>query len=663
MFNVRRHVTRNNTTSDWGLRNRYRPTSTSSSRVGDGLYSATIDIPGGLDLRQSVRFTETFIYYVVRNHRDTLQPTSLFRVIVHGDNGSIASNPTTDTLATYSPQDTWVHMDNYHATGLVAVTVKWSGGVPSGGAGSILNVTGIGSKAFIKTYDRGDNLCAPKSLVLLMSKDKHDTAIKKLKAAVASVEGSTLGAHESATFSTMLHHAFKPLSRNSTQEQHDKAEEYITRLLAAVPDLTRETIQQWCEAIADWDFLKRSRAKNQNSTVAQARTHRALELYRQAFPERATEIVRPATYEDLVKYSEVITANHYAGELCNIRVFDRTKQWELSTMTCESDEDVNETVHWFDLVLSAGHYCGVTKLHKLLGNQRHFCNRCQRVWSRSHNCPKGCNVCGHSNDHIALWKTTQDNSRWIDRCTSCHRKFYTQECFQTHLASGACGVVWKCVRCDNNFKTTGARPVTQAAHVCGQKWCTNCKQWIDPNTHTCFVSPKPWKATDEHYLFVDFETTQDSAGGSHMVNLAITQDDEGNEWPIHYTTKEWLDYLLEGPTDYSSWTVVAHNGKGYDFQFIIKQAVEHDSRQLTIVPCMQGTHAAHAAHTRVHTRHTHTRVTHAAHTRHTHARHTHAAHTHTHAARAHSHRRQGHDRSHQQRQTRWEEVVSLRGLA
>ena len=107
--------------------------------------------------------------------------------------------------------------------------------------------------------------------------------------------------------------------------------------------------------------------------------------------------------------------------------------------------------------------------------------------------------------------------------------------------------------------------------MCGESMCWNCEEYVDPNTHRCFMKPiklegdsreKRKKVTKKHkrrrgsnelldesavdedgddntqedegedeegqkYLFYDIEARQED--GRHIANLLIVQDDKGFE--------------------------------------------------------------------------------------------------------------------------------------
>ena len=77
----------------------------------------------------------------------------------------------------------------------------------------------------------------------------------------------------------------------------------------------------------------------------------------------------------------------------------------------------------------------------------------------------------------------------------------------------------------------------------------------------------------EKYLFSDFECTQENV--NHKVNLAVTEYFNGTKWRDRYTIEEWVDQLEKGK--FGGYTIMCHNGQGYDFQLILKELTRRPS--------------------------------------------------------------------------------------
>ena len=107
----------------------------------------------------------------------------------------------------------------------------------------------------------------------------------------------------------------------------------------------------------------------------------------------------------------------------------------------DDDEQLNPNVdEWFYIHYKDEHFQPIIpdKVHQLFtGNCRAFCNHCRKPYQKDHVCPKVCAMCGDSTDHHKLFKTTENWRCWR-KCGSCHRKFYTVECFNKHLENKTC---------------------------------------------------------------------------------------------------------------------------------------------------------------------------------------------------------------------------------
>ena len=126
--------------------------------------------------------------------------------------------------------------------------------------------------------------------------------------------------------------------------------------------------------------------------------------------------------------------------------------------------------------------------------------------------------------------------------------------------------------------------------MCGEKMCWNCEEFVDPNTHRCFMRPikpdddsseKRKKTTKKHkrrrglnelldesavdeggddntqederedeegqkYLFYDMEARQED--GRHIANLLIVQDEKGVETVFkgEDCVEKFCEWLLDG---------------------------------------------------------------------------------------------------------------------
>ena len=115
--------------------------------------------------------------------------------------------------------------------------------------------------------------------------------------------------------------------------------------------------------------------------------------------------------------------------------------------------------------------------------------------------------------------------------------------------------------------------------------CKNCNKNLSKENkfnHNCFMQKIPLKKSSEKYIFFDFETFMNE-NGEHIVNLAISKylkekDSDGNmiddeNFIIHNDIDEFYKWLFQ--PCHSGYTVIAHNGNGYDFIFILKELIKN----------------------------------------------------------------------------------------
>lgn len=334
------------------------------------------------------------------------------------------------------------------------------------------------------------------------------------------------------------------------------------------------------EVRSRWTLLRKP-ADNPDSKVALTLQTEALKLSREA----EVRSDQPVSFDQLYKFAEVLSRRMDAE--CHIQVFSGEFNMELVFSTKEEgviDENFDAII-WFDLVLQDEHYTPVTKIHRLLSNQKKFCYRCKKTFHKKHKCITACSMCDHPNDHYKDWKQNPVPADWTV-CDGCNRSFYGVECFNTHIPD--CKLRWKCAKCNKTFSTEGKasrRVCTREEHKCDDMWCFNCMGWKTTD-HRCYMQPKEKKPIPKgtpKYLFCDFEATQNT--GCHVINLAVTQSSKGMEW-IHQDIEEWVEFILD--ERWQGFTVVFHNGKGYDFHFIMRQLMQLDGLRKCINPIMQG---------------------------------------------------------------------------
>ena len=296
----------------------------------------------------------------------------------------------------------------------------------------------------------------------------------------------------------------------------------------------------------------------------------------------------PTDFAGLNRLQAVLSRRN--ERVCHIQVWNAGLQMALLYSTYPEGVvgDDFDRVLWYDLVFDEEHYYPVLKIHRVLNNQRKFCYKCKKTYQSTHRCVSSCAMCKGPTDHFALYKAGGDGGEWRF-CQDCTRNFYGEECFNRHKAEGICEKYWKCTECSKVFEThpedkpMTALRVNRDEHRCGELWCKNCKGW-QAEEHKCYMRTMEPKEANEKFLFADFEATQET--GTHRVNLAVTMDHTGAGWPIFRNMEQWLDHLLQG--DYWGYTVIFHNGKGYDFHFVLKDILRRRGFRYQVDPVMVG---------------------------------------------------------------------------
>lgn len=238
-----------------------------------------------------------------------------------------------------------------------------------------------------------------------------------------------------------------------------------------------------------------------------------------------------------------------------------------------------------NLLFHKGHYNLITSLTGAFACQ-HYCESCNVPYERAyeHRCSSKCADC------ITISPPCSLEYEGIT-CPTCNRHFKNQICFSAHQAS-ICKTVQKCKEC---HKLIFKKQRKSIPHFCGEVFCKICCDYKEEN-HKCYMLIDLKKPTikDFLYIFFDFETRQDEAFGDdenkkvHKVNLCVSQQfcskciheqmcDECEERTLIFReapVQGFVDYVMEVRKKYRSVCVIAHNGQGYDFQFILKHIME-----------------------------------------------------------------------------------------
>lgn len=260
-----------------------------------------------------------------------------------------------------------------------------------------------------------------------------------------------------------------------------------------------------------------------------------------------------------------------------------------------------------------GDPCFETKVY-MISNRMHFHPLLSRkgLMCRNYEC-KSCDVLyDHIDDHqrctrrcfycrevpcVGLGRLP--SGAWI-KCRECLRSFPNPECFIQHKTRSqsrersVCDRVKSCgeFRC----KLFDPRDYDDIkSHKCGDVKCTNCLKLCDPCDHMCAMKTKKSKKHRDRFLFFDFECSQESSDERvHRVTHVVVKDEHdvtttftpsiNDEEPVLSRFCDWM-FATAGcvlPKD-KGVTAIAHNGRGYDFQFILQWCLSNDRPPTRII--------------------------------------------------------------------------------
>ena len=247
------------------------------------------------------------------------------------------------------------------------------------------------------------------------------------------------------------------------------------------------------------------------------------------------------------------------------------------------------------LYLYQNHVDVITSVSAFLGRS-YWCLECKKGYNKKeeHHCSNVCKCCFTKGCQGYIQKVPW--REWGE----CHRMFTRDECYANHCrpnkeGQSLCNKFYKCQQCNMSLKKRSPK-----AHMCGEKMCWNCEEFVDPNTHRCYMKPIVFQQDDnledqqeqgkqkensrkrrrvaeelidndleeddeqegQEYLFFYIESMQDK--GRHIANLLIVQDGMGFEMVVERDDcvdqfGTWLsDRTHEGVI------VIAHNLRGND---------------------------------------------------------------------------------------------------
>ena len=226
-------------------------------------------------------------------------------------------------------------------------------------------------------------------------------------------------------------------------------------------------------------------------------------------------------------------------------------------------------------------HCDLIANNRVAGffKKENFCHKCKKTYKKKgcHKCRFKCNSCCRSDcPSIHIPKAEK---KYVIHCEGCDRYFPCQKCYLNHIQNdkgeSVCERIWKCQKCKKVLTRKTQPPET---HVCGDFLCGNCKR-VCHKDHKCYMYPKRLKPPSSKYIFFDFEA--DISGAQHevMYSVSMTFDDETPI--IHEDINEFCEWAFQ--LEHKGFTFLAHNGKGYDYQFIIRWIYENTDYQPFVI--------------------------------------------------------------------------------
>ena len=272
------------------------------------------------------------------------------------------------------------------------------------------------------------------------------------------------------------------------------------------------------------------------------------------------------------------------------------------------------------------HYHLITSMAGFLGTS-YFCNKCLRGYNDEgkHKCSKNkdfCTSCRQENclDHLSPKEAPI-------HCKDCNLMFKGPDCFSNHKTftvahhqcegKSVCDTVHACQHCNKFLKNTKEIQY----HRCGHLRCPHCRKYVDYQTHKCFIQTEAQEEASkkrkrpayesengdeesdeeeepislEEELVGEQEGTASRPGVKRKKKLPTThvyfdiecRFDENRHTPtllVYWNeqdlepvslhgedcVKQFLQYLETLCEDYNV-TVIAHNFKGYDGLFVLRE--------------------------------------------------------------------------------------------
>ena len=278
----------------------------------------------------------------------------------------------------------------------------------------------------------------------------------------------------------------------------------------------------------------------------------ALELYDKVHVEKNT----PISFEQLTLFEAALNVN--------IVVIANLNQVAYPLPEKLQDIDLEKPTYY--LLWHNNHFNAITNVSQYMGcnadNGESWCHGCQsKKLESGHECAVNINA-----DVCRKCHTNHTNASYLKIvCTGCNISFFSQTCFDRHLAE-ICAVRRVCTGCNQMIDVNHL-------HECGKKYCSTCEMNVPLGHHECYVKQNRDKRSRaflgkvKSLIFYDYETITNEANQHVPVRIHATRDWNGEVTKHSFRTNDEFCSWLFSNQNRGAYAL-AHNAKGYDVHFI-----------------------------------------------------------------------------------------------
>ena len=279
---------------------------------------------------------------------------------------------------------------------------------------------------------------------------------------------------------------------------------------------------------------------------------------------------------------------------CCITIIDTNNFLNVSYPDVNSED--YEPKDWNIYLLKTDNHYDYINSNMIAGffARKYYCNICKKSYNNKDghkkDCLVVCKICsskdcdcaGFTDKDFKKLKFPHNGEEQVKgmwgKCYDCCRWFPSPKCMEIHKQPKIVNkgkenerqtpsVCESCFKCDVCKKTYyDMEKFNRDTHKCGDYWCKNCDCLANSKSgHKCYMMPKPKKEAKEEYIFFDFECEQETK--KHNVMYSISQYFHSDENIEHHNIDDFCKWLFKD--EHKGYSVIAHNGRGYDFQFIM----------------------------------------------------------------------------------------------